>query len=139
MAQPGQLCGELSACNFYASLERVSFGKQGLTLDFQTFGGRSLWGRGGVWGAGEQELGSHGMGEGLLQRLGGLNIICFQKILFDPGFHHQTKISTTWDTKVCPSPPHQALAGSRFSIPGFSGTLFCQIPGSRDFLGRDLP
>ena len=28
----------------------------------------------------------------------------------------------------------QALAGSRFSIPGF-----CQIPGSRDFSGRDLP
>ena len=71
MAQPRQLCGELSACNSCAALERVSFGKQGLTLDFQTFGGRSLWGRGGVWGAGEQELGSHGMGEGLLQRLGG--------------------------------------------------------------------
>ena len=36
--------------------------------------------------------------------------------------------------------PHkQALAGSRFSIPGFSGTGFCQIPGSRDFSGRDLP
>ena len=34
---------------------------------------------------------------------------------------------------------HQALAGSRFSIPGFSGTGFCQIPGSRDFSGRDLP
>ena len=33
----------------------------------------------------------------------------------------------------------QALAGSRFSIPGFSGTGFCQIPGSRDFSGRDLP
>ena len=67
MAQPGQLCGELSACNFYASLERVSFGKQGLTLDFQTFGGR-----GGVWGAGEQELGSQGMEEEQLQRLGGV-------------------------------------------------------------------
>ena len=33
----------------------------------------------------------------------------------------------------------QALAGSRFSIPGFSGTGFGQIPGSRDFPGRDLP
>ena len=27
----------------------------------------------------------------------------------------------------------QALAGSRFSIPGFSWTGFCQIPGSQDF------
>ena len=52
MAQPRQLCGELSACNFCAALERVSLGKQGLTLDFQTFGGRRLWERGGVWGAG---------------------------------------------------------------------------------------
>ena len=33
----------------------------------------------------------------------------------------------------------QAIAGSRFSMPGFSGTGFCQIPGSRDFSGRDLP
>ena len=72
MAQPRQLCGELSACNFCAALGRVSFGKQGLTLDFQTFGGRSLWGRGGVWGAGEQELGSQGMEEEQLQRLGGV-------------------------------------------------------------------
>ena len=72
MAQPRQLCGELSACNLCAALERVSFGKQGLTLDFQTFGERSLWGRGGVWGAGEQELGSQGMEEEQLQRLGGV-------------------------------------------------------------------
>ena len=50
MAQPRQLCGELSACNFCAALERVSFGKQGLTLDFQTFGGRRL-GKEGVYGA----------------------------------------------------------------------------------------
>ena len=33
----------------------------------------------------------------------------------------------------------QALAGSRISIPGFFGTGFCQIPGSRDFSGRDFP
>ena len=76
MAQPRQLCGELSACNFCAALERVYFGKLGLTLDFQTFGGRSLWERGGVWGAGQQELGTHGHGMelmevGPLQRHGG--------------------------------------------------------------------
>ena len=34
---------------------------------------------------------------------------------------------------------HQALTGSRISIPGFFGTGFCQIPGSRDFSGRDFP
>ena len=33
----------------------------------------------------------------------------------------------------------QALTGSRISIPGFFGTGFCQIPGSRDFSGRDFP
>ena len=33
----------------------------------------------------------------------------------------------------------QALAGSRISIPGFFGTGFCQIPGSRDFSGWDCP
>ena len=33
----------------------------------------------------------------------------------------------------------QALAGSRFSIPGFFGAGFCQIPVSRDFSGQDLP
>ena len=32
----------------------------------------------------------------------------------------------------------QALAGSRISIPGFFGTGFYQIPGSRDFSGRDF-
>ena len=40
---------------------------------------------------------------------------------------------------ICSGTDDQALAGSRFSIPGFSGTGFCQIPGSRDFSGRDLP
>ena len=35
--------------------------------------------------------------------------------------------------------PYQALTGSRISIPGFFGTGFCQIPGSRDFSGRDFP
>ena len=33
----------------------------------------------------------------------------------------------------------QALTGSKISIPGFFGTGFCQIPGSRDFSGRDFP
>ena len=33
----------------------------------------------------------------------------------------------------------QALTGSRISIPGFFGTGFCKIPGSRDFSGRDFP
>ena len=33
----------------------------------------------------------------------------------------------------------QALTGSRITIPGFFGTGFCQIPGSRDFSGRDFP
>ena len=41
--------------------------------------------------------------------------------------------------KQRPITEDQALAGSRFSIPGFSGTGFGQIPGSRDFPGRDLP
>ena len=72
MAQPGQLCGELSACNFYASLERVSFGKQGLTLDFQTFGGRSLWGRGGVGALGSRSWDHMGWGRDYFRGLGEL-------------------------------------------------------------------
>ena len=50
-----QLCGELSACNLCAALEKVSFGKQGLTLDLQTFGGKRecRWGAGaGITGDG---------------------------------------------------------------------------------------
>ena len=71
MAQPGQLCGALSACSLCAALKRVSSGKQVLRLEHQTFGERSLWERGGVWGVVEQELVSQGMEEGPLQRLGG--------------------------------------------------------------------
>ena len=33
----------------------------------------------------------------------------------------------------------QAQAGSKIFNPGISGTGFCIIPGSRDFLGRDWP
>ena len=63
-----QLCGALSACSFCAAVKRVSSGQR---VWRQTFGERSLWERGGVWGAGGQELGTHGMEVGPLQRQGG--------------------------------------------------------------------
>ena len=66
-----QLCEALSACSFCAAVKRVSSGQQVWRLGHQTFGERSLWERGGVWYAGEQELGTQGMEEGTLQRLGG--------------------------------------------------------------------
>ena len=63
--------GREGAYNFCAALEKVSFGRQGLKQDLQTFEERSLWERGVVWGAGGQELGTHGMEVGPLGRLGG--------------------------------------------------------------------
>ena len=52
MAQLRQLCGALSACSFCAAVKRVSSGQQACRLCHQNFGERSLWERGGVWGAG---------------------------------------------------------------------------------------
>jgi hypothetical protein len=52
-------------------LEKVPFGWQGLKQNLQTFEERSLWERGVVWGAGEQELGTHWVEVEPLGRLGG--------------------------------------------------------------------
>ena len=46
------------------------------------------------------------------------------------GSHPQSENFTHWLT---------GTTGSQISIPRIFGTGFCQIPGSRDFSGRDFP
>ena len=59
-----KLPGEaLSAESFCAAWRKLSFGKLALFLGLmQAFGEGSLQGRGGVWGAGKQELGGREVG-----------------------------------------------------------------------------
>ena len=67
--QPKQLGVALSGDSFYAAWMKLSFGELVLFLGLkQALGKRSLQERGGVWGAGKQELG--GREEGPLQRQG---------------------------------------------------------------------
>ena len=68
--QPRQLDVAQSVDSFSAASGKLSFGKLILPLSLdQTLGESSLWERGVLWGAEEQELWALGMEEGLLQRL----------------------------------------------------------------------
>ena len=69
LKQPGEA---LSAESFCAAWTKLFHGELALLFGLkQALGKRNLQGKGGVWGAVEQELGSQGMEEGPLQRLGG--------------------------------------------------------------------
>ena len=62
----------LSAESLCAAWTKLFHGELALLFGLkQALGKRNLQGKGGVWGAVEQELGSQGMEEGPLQRLGG--------------------------------------------------------------------
>ena len=63
MAQPGQLCGELSACNFCASLGEGFFWQAGFDTGFPDFWGKKPLGKRGCmgrWGAGAGITGDGG-------------------------------------------------------------------------------